>query len=70
MATVELNSEVLENTLSDGAVTTWRFEQLSEAGYPDIAASDLARNRDVDLHVAIELVRAGCPTDLALRILR
>jgi hypothetical protein len=70
MATAELDSEVLETTLADGEVTTWRFEQLTEAGYPDVAAADLARNRDVDLHVAIGLVRAGCSTDLALRILR
>jgi hypothetical protein len=50
-------------------VLTWRFEELERAGYPVGPANELAERSDVDLHAAVELVRAGCPVDTALRIL-
>lgn len=50
-------------------VEAWRLEQLLAAGYPLVAADQLARCTDVDLHQATALVEGGCPTDLALRIL-
>jgi ABC-type phosphate/phosphonate transport system substrate-binding protein len=50
-------------------VEAWRAEQLEFAGYGPRAAAELARRLDVDLHLAVDLVKRGCPADLALRIL-
>ena len=50
-------------------VEAWRTEQLEHAGYGPQDAAKLARRPDVDLPVAVELVRRGCSADLALRIL-
>jgi len=50
-------------------VRAWRFCALRRAGYPDRAAAQLARTRDVDLHAAVGLLAAGCPTETALEIL-
>ena len=50
-------------------VAHWRLEQLVRAGYDEPAALQLADVRDVDLHLATDLLRNGCPTDTALRIL-
>ena len=50
-------------------VEAWRAEQLEMAGFAAQAAADLASRNDVDLHFAIDLVRRGCPADLALKIL-
>jgi hypothetical protein len=51
-------------------VRRWRTEELLRAGYAQDEALELAARNDVDLHRAIELVRSGCPSDLALEILR
>lgn len=50
-------------------VEAWRAEQLEMAGYGAQAAAKLAMRQDVDLHVAIGLLRQGCPAELALKIL-
>jgi hypothetical protein len=50
-------------------VLVWRFERLTEAGYTVQQAIDLSAETDVDLHEAIDLVRRGCPTHLAIAIL-
>lgn len=50
-------------------VAHWRLEQLLRAGYDETAALILADQHDVDLHLAVELVRQGCSSDTALRIL-
>jgi len=50
-------------------VALWRFEQLLQAGYPRRAASRLAKRSDVDLHLATDLLRRGCPVQTALRIM-
>ena len=52
------------------AVLTWRFNQLKLAGYEEAAAGELASRADVDLHVALDLLKRGCPQALALDILR
>ena len=49
-------------------VVAWRTCRLREAGFPALLARDLARQR-VDLHALLELVDAGCPPELAARIL-
>jgi hypothetical protein len=51
------------------AVLGWRFEQLVQVGYEPRKARLLSRRLDVDLHQAIDLVRRGCPHELALSIL-
>ena len=53
----------------DERVARWRLEQLTRAGYEETAAVVLADLVDIDLHLAVDLVRQGCPSDTALRIL-
>ncbi len=50
-------------------VVAWRQEELERAGYDMAGARELAGRTDVDLHLAIALVRGGCPPETALRIL-
>ena len=50
-------------------VRRWRIEQLRRAGYPVRAARTLGTRRDVDLHVAIDLLARGCSAPLAAQIL-
>ena len=53
----------------DDRVARWRIEQLTRAGYEETAALVLADLVDIDLHLAVDLVRQGCPSETALRIL-
>jgi hypothetical protein len=53
----------------DELVHLWRLEQLRKTGYPARAAKAIASRHDIDLHLAIELLRRGCTSDLAVRIL-
>lgn len=64
MTTVETEFPQTE----DKRVAHWRLEQLLRAGYDETAALVLADLTHVDLHVAVDLVRQGCPPDTALRI--
>jgi hypothetical protein len=50
-------------------IEAWRAEELQRAGYDASAAEKLAVRHDVDLHVAADLLRRGCPPELALEIL-
>jgi hypothetical protein len=50
-------------------VEAWREAELLRAGYDPEAAHLVALRSDIDLHVAIELVRCGCAVELALEIL-
>ena len=68
MATAELSDEVFE-TSTDERVTTWCYQQLLEAGYPEDVAVEPARHRHVDLHVATDIAVWVGPTEFALRIL-
>jgi hypothetical protein len=64
--TVELaTTQVSEHEL----VHRWRLEQLRKTGYPARAAKAIASRHDIDLHLAVELLRRGCTTELAVRIL-
>ena len=54
---------------SFGEVEAWRLRRLLEAGYPTAEAHLLAAVKDVDLHRAVDLVAAGCPPEMAARIL-
>ena len=50
-------------------IERWRAEELERAGYGLDDAIELAARSDVDLHLAVELLKNGCPPDTALRIL-
>jgi hypothetical protein len=50
-------------------VEAWRVEELERAGYDPEAAAELASRADVDLHLAVDLLRDGCSPELALSIL-
>lgn len=50
-------------------IESWRMQELERAGFPADAAAELASRHDVDLHGAIDLVRRGCPPEVARRIL-
>lgn len=52
------------------SVVAWRFESLVRAGFAERDALDLAMRREVDLHLAVELLARGCAAATALRILR
>ncbi len=60
--------ELVVDTESE-RVTAWRACELLKAGYEPLVAVELAEHGEVDLHLALELVERGCPTDLAARIL-
>jgi hypothetical protein len=50
-------------------VLSWRVERLLDAGYDGEAALVIGLDPGIDLHRAVELVRAGCLPATALRIL-
>ena len=50
-------------------IEQWRVEELERAGYPVRAAAVLAARHDVDLHLAVDLLRQGCPAEVAVQIL-
>jgi hypothetical protein len=50
-------------------IEAWRVAELERAGYAREAAEELAARHDVDLHQAVDLLRSGCPQQLALGIL-
>jgi hypothetical protein len=50
-------------------VFAWRLEQLLRAGYGRRDAGRLAARKDVDLHLAVDLLRGGCSPELAVSIL-
>ncbi len=50
-------------------VEHWRAEELVRAGYEPSDAIALAGRHDIDLHLAVELVRTGCPYETAIDIL-
>ena len=65
MAAAELTTKDTEQE----KIERWRAAELERAGYDTGAARLLAGRADVDLHHAIDLLRAGCSHELALRIL-
>jgi hypothetical protein len=50
-------------------IERWRAEALERAGYEPGAAAELASRLDIDLHLASDLLAAGCSQELALQIL-
>lgn len=50
-------------------IEDWRLQVLLEAGYPMVLAELLARDNDIDLHRAVELLEHGCKPETAAKIL-
>ena len=50
-------------------IEAWRTQELRRAGFDRPAANAVATRHDVDLHFAVDLLRRGCPPELALKIL-
>jgi hypothetical protein len=48
---------------------SWRRAQLVATGFSSPLAVFVARDHRYDLHALIELAEAGCPPELAVRIL-
>jgi hypothetical protein len=62
------NTNVITESELD-RIVRWRSEELERAGYSPDGAASLAARLEVDLHEAIDLVKRGCPAEIALRIL-
>ena len=58
-----------ENDTELERIEAWRAEELRRAGYDRRSADKLATRHDIDLHRAADLLRRGCPQELALSIL-
>lgn len=69
LANRDLKQEDVEMTAEMFTVYCWRHEQLMRVGYPLVAATRIASRFDIDLHEAVELIKQGCSTDVAVRIL-
>jgi hypothetical protein len=50
-------------------IERWRAEALERAGYEPRIAAELASRLDIDLHLATDLLAAGCSQELAMQIL-
>ncbi len=50
-------------------VLRWRFDVLLRVGFEIEQAAVLAANVEIDLHTAEDLLRRGCPSGTAMRIL-
>jgi hypothetical protein len=50
-------------------IERWRAEALERAGYEPRIAAELASRLDIDLHLATDLLSAGCSQELAVQIL-
>jgi hypothetical protein len=66
---VRQTPSVLSHRRDAPEVVRWRFEELLDAGYDAATAAALARRVEIDLHLAVRLVRNGCPPDTAVSIL-
>jgi len=58
-----------EKVTAGNAVRRWRLHELIRAGYNPCDALVLSGQPGIDLHVAIDLLRGGCPPHTAVRIL-
>lgn len=62
-------TETSPEELDVDQVIRWRCEELERAGYGPQQAHLLAITLHVDLHLAVDVVRRGCPPETAIRIL-
>jgi hypothetical protein len=65
-----MSPAALADTITEAdPVRRWRLQELRRAGYPLVDALVLSGRADVDLHLAVRLLEAGCPPETAVRIL-
>jgi hypothetical protein len=64
----EMSAAELAPFDENAVISAWRALELERAGYPAEAAAEIAGRHDIDLHRAVDLLGAGCPVELALRI--
>ena len=62
-------ANVTEPFLEVELVEQWRLDSLERAGYDAESAAVLAASPEVDLHLAVSLLKRGCPVELAVQIL-
>jgi hypothetical protein len=58
-----------QNVTAGDPVRRWRLQRLVRAGYEPGDALVLSGQPEIDLHLAIDLVKRGCPPRTAVRIL-
>jgi hypothetical protein len=58
-----------EQVTEGDPVRRWRLQELIRAGYNPCDALVLSGQSEIDLHVATDLVKRGCPPRTAARIL-
>jgi hypothetical protein len=68
MATDAAKGAAVEPSDEEGDVLVWRLEQFHALGFNAVEAASLAES-EADLGRARWLCKAGCPNDLATRIL-
>jgi hypothetical protein len=66
---MEVHEQVRRPLSEEDRIVLWRAEELQRAGFRPVIAGALAAQKDVDLHLAVKLVKNGCPHDTAIRIL-
>jgi hypothetical protein len=65
-----VSAATLAEKVSEGdLVRRWRLHELVRAGYDPGDALVLSGQPEIDLHLAIDLVKRGCPPPMAVRIL-
>ncbi|MCY4085434.1 MAG: hypothetical protein OXG37_00750 [Actinomycetia bacterium] len=69
MSTLDIEQQLRQLETDEERVLQWRRDALEQAGYPSRLALKLALRTEVDLHLASELLRRGCPADTAVQIL-
>lgn len=62
-------ADIVYEETEEQRIERWRSEELERAGFDPRAAAELARRHDIDLHRAVDMLKCGCPPDLALKIL-
>lgn len=65
MSPADLAEKITEND----SVRHWRLGELERAGFPVTDALVLSGRPEIDLHLAVRLLRSGCPVATAMRIL-
>jgi hypothetical protein len=62
-------AEVHDTETEIERIERWRAGELIRAGYEPDAAAAMAARHDIDIHYAADLLRRGCPMEVAVRIL-
>jgi len=69
MTAIETELELAPADTEQDRIVRWRVGQLLDAGYDGESALVIGLDGSIDLHLAVDLLRRGCPRDTALQIL-